>query len=248
MTRATFKKKPIAREFAAHFHLLGCVDYEDCLSLQRRLAYDALSRGDGRIAVLLCEHPPLITIGRAGSRANVRLTGADLAQRRLAIRYVGRGGGAILHGPGQLALYPVVPLVWHRWTVGDYLRRLSLALHGALSDLGLQAQTPDGGYSLHGRGGVLAAVGVGVRHGVTSHGAFLGVHPDLRDYGRIEVAPGRKLSSVLSERQVPVKMAAVRAALVARLAAALGCNRHHLHSGHPLLADLPASDLRETAA
>ena len=72
------------REFPVHIHLLGTVDFEDCLSLQRRLAYDALSRADGRIVVLICEHPPLITIGRSGSRAHVRLTGAELAQRQLA--------------------------------------------------------------------------------------------------------------------------------------------------------------------
>ena len=65
------KKRPAPppREVAVHIHLLGTVDFEDCLSLQRRLAYDALSRADGRIVVLICEHPPLITIGRGGSRA-----------------------------------------------------------------------------------------------------------------------------------------------------------------------------------
>ena len=46
----------------------------------------------------------------------MRLTGAELAQRQLAIRYIGRGGGAILHAPGQLAIYPIVPLDWHGWT------------------------------------------------------------------------------------------------------------------------------------
>ena len=66
------------REFAAHFHLLGCVDYEDCLSLQRRLAYDAVTRADGRMVVLICEHSPLVTIGRAGSRRDIRLTAHDL--------------------------------------------------------------------------------------------------------------------------------------------------------------------------
>src|SRR5687768_18555260 len=121
----TARKRPAPppREAAIHIHLLGLVDYEDCLSLQRRLAYDALTRADGRIVVLICEHPPLITIGRSGSRAQVRLTGAELASRQLAIRYIGRGGGAILHAPGQLAIYPIAPLDWHGWTIGDYLRK-----------------------------------------------------------------------------------------------------------------------------
>jgi lipoyl(octanoyl) transferase len=249
VSRPTKPTSQRPREFAAHFHLLGCVDYEDCLSLQRRLAYDALTRADGRVVVLICEHPPLITIGRAGSRRHVRLTGAELAERQLAVRYIGRGGGAILHRPGQLAIYPVVPLDWHGWTVGGYLRRLQTALTEVLAELQIRPQSAPGTCSLFGRSGVLAAFGVAVRSGVATQGAFLNVNPDMRDFGRVETSAGQPMSSLLSQRPVPVKMTAVRAALVARLAAALGCERHHLHTGHPHLAELPAGDqLREPAA
>jgi lipoyl(octanoyl) transferase len=248
MTRTS--SQPIAKlcEFAAHFHLMGCVDFDDCQSLQRRLAYDAVTRGDGRIAVLICEHPLLVTIGRNGSRGHVRLTGTELNARQLAVRFVGRGGGAILHGPGQLAVYPIVPLDWHGWSVGEYLRRLRTALHETLNDLKIRTQLREGSFSLAGRTGVLAAVGVSVKHGVTLQGAFVSINPDMRDYARVEVAPGQTMSSILSERPAPVRMASVRAALVAHLAAALGCQRHHLHTGHPHLPDLPLSDARESAA
>ena len=248
MVRLQPKTAAKPREFAAHFYLLGTVDYEDCLSVQRRLAYDAVTRADGRIAVLVCEHPPLVTIGRGGSRAHVRLSGEDLTTRQLAIRYVGRGGGVVLHGPGQLAVYPIVPLDWHGWSVGQYLQRLQTALQGTLQELKIQCHPAAASHSLRGRQGILAIVAAAVRHGVTSHGAYLNVHPDMRDQGRIEPLPGQKMSSVLSERPLPVRMQAVRATLVARLAAALGCERHHLHTGHPLLADLSLSDTRESAA
>jgi len=248
MTRTS--SPPIAkpRDFAAHFHLMGCVDFDDCQSPQRRLAYDAVSRHDGRVAVLICEHPPLVTIGRAGSRAHVRLTGMELAERRLTVRYISRGGGAILHGSGQLAVYPIVPLDWHGWSVGEYLRRLRTALQETLSDLKIRVQSLEGSYSLAGRTGMLAAVGVSVKHGVTLQGAFVNVNPDMRDYGRVDVVSGQTMSSILSERPVPVRMASMRAALVAHLAAALGCEHHHLHTGHPHLPDLPLNDARESAA
>jgi lipoyl(octanoyl) transferase len=248
MPRAMSRTVVPPREFAAHFHLLGSVDYEDCLCVQRRLAYDALTRADGRIAVLVCEHPPLVTIGRGGSRAHVRLSGEELASRQVAIRYVGRGGGAVLHGPGQIAVYPIVPLDWHRWSVGHYLRRLQTALQDTLSDLRIVTHPAATSHSLCGRQGVLAVCGVAVRNNVTSHGAYLNVNPDMRDQIRIDLVAGQKMSSILSERPLPVRMQSVRAALVARLAAALGCERHHLHTGHPLLADLALSDSRESAA
>jgi lipoyl(octanoyl) transferase len=239
----------LPRDFPVHIHLLGTVDFEDCLSLQRRLAYDAVSRADGRIVVLICEHPPLITIGRGGSRAHVRLTGAELTQRQLEIRYISRGGGAILHAPGQLAIYPIVPLVNHGWSVGDYLRRLQKALADLLLEFKVKPADVPGSLALAGRSGVLAAVGASVRQGVTMHGAFLNVNPDLRDFGRVEVAGGQTMSSLLSHRALPTKMTKVRAALVTHLAEALLLERYHLHTGHPLLAELPAkSDPREAAA
>ena len=243
------RSAPLPREAAVHIHLLGLVDYEDCLSLQRRLAYDAVSRADGRIVVLICEHQPLITIGRGGSRRQVRFTGDELIERQLEIRYVGRGGGAILHAPGQLAIYPIVPLDWHGWSVGNYLRQLQSALAAMLAEFNIQPQTVAGSFALAGRSGVLAAFGVGVRHGVAMHGAFLNVNPNLRDFGRVEVMPGRTMTSLLSHRALATKMTKVRAALVTHLADALGLERYHLHTGHPLLAELPAGKVpRETAA
>jgi lipoyl(octanoyl) transferase len=238
----------LPREFPVHIHLLGRVDYEDCLSLQRRLAYDALSRGDGRIVVLVCEHLPLVTIGRAGSRADVRLSGAQLAERGLTVRYIGRGGGAILHAPGQLAIYPIVPLAWHGWTIGEYLRRLQKGLAELLIEFKVQPVTIPGSFALAARAGILAAIGVSVRQGITTHGAFLNVNPEMRDFGRIDVAGGRTMSSLLSHRALPTKMTKVRAALVSHLADALLLERYHLHTGHPLLAELPAARIAGDAA
>jgi lipoyl(octanoyl) transferase len=243
------KPTPLPRDFPVHIHLLGVVDFEDCLSLQRRLAYDALTRADGRIVVLICKHPPLITIGRGGSRGDVRLTGAELAARQLEVRYISRGGGAILHAPGQLAIYPIVPLECHGWTIGDYVRRLQKSLAELLLEFKVRPVSVPGSMALAGRSGVLAAIGVSVRQGVTMHGAFLNVNPEMRDFGRVVVAGGQTMSSLLSHRALPTKMSKVRAALVTHLADALLLERYHLHTGHPLLAELPAAnDQRENAA
>jgi lipoyl(octanoyl) transferase len=180
------QKSSPTKEFAAHFHLLSCVNFEDCQSAQRRLAYDALTRADGRIVVLLCEHPPLITIGRRGSRGDVELAEAELQSRGLALRYHSRGGGTLWHGPGQLAVYPVVPLDWHRWTVGNYLRRLRAGLASALTELHFRVAAPPGRFSLWGRLGLVAAVGIAVKNGVATQGAHLNVNTDMRVLNQIE--------------------------------------------------------------
>ena len=154
-----------------------------------------------------------------------------------------------MHAPGQLAIYPIAPLDWHGWTVGDYLRKLQAALAELLLEFKVKPASVPGSMALAGRSGVLAALGMSVRQGVTMHGAFLNVNPDMRDFGRVEVAGGQTMSSLLSHRALPTKMTKVRAALVSHLAEALLLERYHLHTGHPLLAELPGtSHPRESAA
>ena len=254
-----------SRSFSAHFHLLGCVDYEDCLHVQRRLAYDALTRADGRMVVLLCEHPPLITIGRSGSRGQVHFTGAELSEWQLPVRYVSRGGGPLLHSPGQLAIYPILSLDWHGWTVGQYLRKLQEAVGRALTELGVRAQQLAGRCGWWGQTGMLAAVGAAVKLGMTSHGAYINVAPENRGFGRVEVVPATTLkqdsaatiaefafkptlSSLLSERPAAGRMTGVRSAVIQHLAGSLGCADYHMHTGHPLLTEIPGTASRESAA
>jgi lipoyl(octanoyl) transferase len=232
----------------ADFHLLGQVEWDDCLALQRRLVYEASGRSECRLTVLLCEHPELITVGRAGSRGDIRLSPDALRERRLDVRWLGRGGGCIVHGPGQLAIYPVVPLNQLHWTVGEYLRRLQHGLMAAVTELHVATQTRPGRFGVWGRTGQLAAVGVAVQHDVAWQGAFLNVNPISRAVGYVETYPARwakrpgngapeksEMSSLLAECGRPIKMPRVRTALIAALAAAWGCERYHLLTGHPWL-------------
>ncbi|WP_254507994.1 lipoyl(octanoyl) transferase LipB [Anatilimnocola floriformis] len=268
------RRAPALPPFATHFFSLGLVDYEDCLTAQKRLAYDAVTRGDGRMTVLMCEHPNVITIGRRGSRDQLQLTGAELAERELTVRYVARGGGCLLHAPGQLAIYVITQLGWHRWSVGDFLRRWQNGLADALQTLNVQTQTLPKHFGLWGKSGLLAALGVAVKFGVSTHGAFLNVDPDLRSMRRIEAVPAAEYrdltatqpaaknslefptrpvpSSLLSETAIPVKMDAVRAAVVAQLAAAFDCGNYQLHTSHPLLPEIapefPGTASRESVA
>jgi lipoyl(octanoyl) transferase len=219
-------------------HLLGQIDFDAALALQQRLVYETGGRRDDTITLLICEHPPIITIGRGGSRGQLRATAEELTSRQVEVRWVNRGGGAIVHAPGQVAIYLIVPLERLGWTVGDYLGRLQAGLVGMLADVGLAAvQRSDFG-GIWGRTGQLVAIGVSVKNWVAYHGAFVNVAPAMAlqrlvDTDVEQLAP---LSSLVIERQQAVKMTSVRASLVARLAEALAAPRHHLYTGHPLLA------------
>jgi lipoyl(octanoyl) transferase len=240
---SSFAANRVSPEPAVEFHLLGQVDFDDCLWLQRRLVYEAGEGGDGRIAVLICEHPQIITVGRRGSRGHIRLTNEQLRRRQLHISWVSRGGGCVLHAPGQLAIYPIVPLAWHGWNVGQYMQRFQTAVVAALQDLNIRGETREETYGIWGRSGQLVAFGVSIKNWISCHGAFINVNPAMSTYGFIDATPldsaplGGKttMGCLLADRRHGVTLTKVRAALVANLASSFGCERYHLHTGHPIL-------------
>ncbi len=217
--------------------LLGRIDHRRCLELQQRLIGEIGCRDDGQIVLLLCEHEPVITVGRGGSPADVATESRMVRDRQIDVRWVNRGGGCLVHCPGQLAIYPIVPLRWHGFSVGEYLERLQAGIVETLDELGIHGRTLPGRYGVFGRTGQLAVLGVAVRNWVTYHGAFLNVCPPMGLFRLVEIGPDRddRMSSLMAERCGPVRMTTVRASLIRRLAEAFGCDRYHLYTGHPAL-------------
>jgi lipoyl(octanoyl) transferase len=225
------------RRPAAEVFLLGQVDFDACLALQRRLVSDSASRAAGNISLLVCEHPPIITIGRSGSRDDVRVRGALLAGRTIELVEVDRGGGTMLHLPGQLAIYPIVPLDWYGWTVGEYLHRLQAGLLRALGELGITGELRPGRHGIWGRSGQLISVGVAVTDWIAYYGALLNVVPTLPIYDYIDTDPVEHTpaGSICQEHRKPVHMTAVRSRVVRAVVEALGCEQFFAYAGHPLL-------------
>src|SRR5437762_2092626 len=60
---------------ALQAYLLGMVDFDEMLRCQRRLVYE-VSGDRSRSLLFLCEHPPLISVGREGSREHPPRPGA----------------------------------------------------------------------------------------------------------------------------------------------------------------------------
>jgi lipoyl(octanoyl) transferase len=181
---------------------LGRAPYTEALEIQARVV---AARKQNLIGdtLLLLEHPPVITLGRNASRANVLATDEFLLGRDVELHSVNRGGDVTYHGPGQLVGYPIIDL---RGDLPgkrgpylgpvDFVRLLEEVLIRACANFGVMAKripkctgvwTFGGGESVDGtrpdiRERKLAAIGVHVSQGVTSHGFALNVTTDLRDY------------------------------------------------------------------
>jgi lipoyl(octanoyl) transferase len=139
--------------------------------------------------LLLLEHPPVITLGRNASLDNVLASPEFLSQRGVELHEIDRGGDVTFHGPGQLVAYPIFDLRSFDPKVGavEFVRRLEEVLIRTCGDHGIGTQRIKGltgvwTYALRNKPEAkIAAIGVHISRGVTTHGFALNVSTDL-DY------------------------------------------------------------------
>ena len=175
---------------------LGRVDYADALRLQHELV-ELRHTGQVDNVLLLLEHPPVLTLGRNARRSNILATDEALARNGITVHENNRGGDVTYHGPGQLVGYPIFDLrtltnaKGNRLGPVDFVRQMEEALIRLCLGYGVRtARIP-------GRTGVwtsptpidpvspekkIAAIGVHVSRGITSHGFALNVSTDLREF------------------------------------------------------------------
>jgi lipoyl(octanoyl) transferase len=218
-------------------YLLGEVPFADLQQLQRRLRYDLGEGGSG--SLVLCEHPPTITVGRSGSRAHIVPDDDWLARRSLRTIWVNRGGGCVLHVPGQLAAYAIVPLDRLGLDLQGHLDRLTRTLLGVLSEFDLKGTTFPGHSSVFLGRSRVASIGIAVHQWVAYYGFTINVGPFLGPF-RLLAEPGLNSlplyqTSMEARRQRPVPMAKVREALIRQFESAYGYPGHHLYTSHPLV-------------
>ena len=116
---------------------LGHRAYGETLELQRALCRRRMAGELDRDLLLLVEHEPVITLGRATRPASLPLAPGELERRGVGVVEVERGGDVTYHGPGQLVGYPILQLREHREDLHWYLRQLEAALITALAELGI---------------------------------------------------------------------------------------------------------------
>lgn len=177
-----------------HLLQLGRLSYTEGLRIQDEIVAARKAGAVGDTLVLL-EHPAVLTLGRNSTRANIVASDDLLERKGVEVHEINRGGDVTYHGPGQLVGYPIFDLRGefpgrkgpHLGPV-DFVRMMEEALILTCKDFGVPAQRVckrTGVWTLAG-GSVpekkIAAIGVHVSRGVTSHGFALNVTTDLRDF------------------------------------------------------------------
>jgi lipoyl(octanoyl) transferase len=182
---------------------LGLIRFAEAFALQKRVVAARKAEAIADV-LLLCEHPPVITLGRNGNREHLLASERVLRQKNVEFHATNRGGDITYHGPGQVVGYPVVNLSAIRRDVVWYVRMLEEVMIRTCSDFGIASGrepgktgvwanpdtrpfkpdevtpgTPGGGTEK------IGAIGVHISRWVTSHGFAFNVSTDLRFFDLI---------------------------------------------------------------
>ncbi len=164
--------------------LPGLTPYAEAWDLQKDLAR---RRKNEEIpdTFVLCEHPPVYTVGRAAKDGSNLGAGEEhLRSLGAEVFWSDRGGDATFHGPGQIVGYPILRLK-NKDTHG-YLRRLENLLIGVLAEYGLEGWHHPEYTGVWVGEKKIAAIGVKFSSGwIASHGFALNVETDLSWFDRI---------------------------------------------------------------
>ncbi len=169
---------------------LGRVTYAEALALTTATRRIAVSRSGSATRFCFLNILLFLRWGAIRQRENVLASDELLARRGVEIHEINRGGDVTYHGPGQLVGYPIVDLRSFSPRLGavDYVRKLEEVLIRACASYGIVTErvpkrtgvwTVPGGSIPEKK---IAAIGVHISRGITSHGFALNVTTDLRDF------------------------------------------------------------------
>lgn len=163
----------------------GLVGYHEAWERQKQIAKLAENHR-GTSTLVFCEHPSVITIGRAGSRSNIVAQESFLQSKGIEIVFNDRGGDVTLHNPGQLVGYPIFDLSSMRQDLHWFLREIEECIIEIVANYGIIGQRVD---SLTGvwveSSRKICAIGLHCSRWITSHGFALNANNDLDEFNYI---------------------------------------------------------------
>ena len=140
---------------------------------------------------LLCEHPPVYTLGKSGKKENVLMSDEELAANDIGFFNTNRGGDITFHGLQQLVGYPILDLEKYYTDIGKYLRNLEEVVILTIAEYGIKGGRSKGetgvwiDEDIPGRERKICAIGVRCSRWITMHGFAMNVNTDLSYFNNI---------------------------------------------------------------
>lgn len=177
-------------------HNAGKIAYADALKLQENyfntLIENKLAGKDNQHQhhLILCEHFPVITIGKSGNSSNILIQEEFLKAKNIDLFHTNRGGDVTFHGIGQITGYPILDLDFFTSDLRNYMRLLEEVIIQTIATYHIEGYRIDGATgvwlksNIDGQEKKIAAFGVKSSRWITMHGFSLNVNVDL-DYFKL---------------------------------------------------------------
>lgn len=169
---------------------LGSIDFQKAWNFQKEI-FQKVKNNYFKAVLILCQHYPVITVGRLGKRENIKTSLNELKNRSIYIYEIERGGDVTYHGPGQLIAYPIFNLNYLRKDIHLFLRQLEEVVIDFLSDFGIKGLRHSGltgvwidksrpfstnTYDWKGRDKQkIASIGIAIKNWITFHGVSVNI-------------------------------------------------------------------------
>ncbi len=163
----------------------GMVDYAHAQRLQLALVKQRQCNPDIPDVCVLLQHPTVFTLGRHGRESHLNVSASFLAEKKIKLVRVQRGGEVTCHGPGQLVCYPVINLRRRGLGVAAFIHKLEQIMLDVTRQFGLQTHRDDRNHGIWLKEKKLGSVGIAIRHGISYHGLALNVAMDLEPFNWI---------------------------------------------------------------
>ncbi len=177
---------------------VGMIPYKEAWDLQTAIHKQLVDNKRAGYPVpqqhyfLLCEHPPVFTLGKSGSEDHLKINEEELDAYNIEYFKINRGGDITFHGPGQLVGYPILDLDLIFTDVHRYVRSLEeviirvlkyYQIQGGRNDryTGVWVQSPNAGQELQ----KICAIGVHLSRWVTMHGFAFNINTNLSYFNHI---------------------------------------------------------------
>jgi len=169
--------------------------YEEVWELQSHLQKGLIAAKRNSVLnkpnhLLLCEHPPVYTLGKSGDIAHLKKSEEELAAESVTFYKINRGGDITYHGPGQVTGYPIFDMDHFYNDLHRYVRELEqivinvLAHYGIIGDrieeftgVWIDVNSPNKRK--------ICAIGIHMSRWVSMHGLALNVDTDLSYFNNI---------------------------------------------------------------
>ncbi|MFH1202226.1 MAG: lipoyl(octanoyl) transferase LipB [Candidatus Omnitrophota bacterium] len=164
---------------------LGLIEFLKAHKIQKHLV-DELKSNGWHDTLIICEHPPTITLGRKTRLENLLADEKTLKERKISVFRADRGGDVTYHGPGQIIAYPIFDLRRYKKDIHWFLRKLEEITIDFLWRYKISGERKKGFTGVWVGNKKIVSIGIGISNWITFHGLAINVKTNLEYFSLIK--------------------------------------------------------------